>query len=327
MVAEGIKLVVSGAISVVSSSKNDHHSSWPLKLLGLLWNGRKVIILVILYSVSNTIPLYAISRIGAPLFTVCIQLKIFTTAMFASFFLKREYSSAKWRAILLLIVGCILVASPIFSRHQSPLPLSPPTPSPTMGAIEGQTPQKEPVMLDNSQVEAVLGLAAVLVQTLISGFSAVYFESLLKDKEDSTTIWERNFQLAGFSLLVLGTYLCSEAVYSSFSTNPLVSAQLRGDSQTVSVKNTPLLVLFEGWTGWTVLIAVLNGAGGLLVAATLKYADAVLKCFATAVSIIITSIVGYLFLGNDIDVFVALGMVVTVISIFNYTLDYQQLTK
>ena len=72
------------------------------------------------------------------------------------------------------------------------------------------------------------------------------------------------------------------------------------------------------------VIAVLNGAGGLLVAATLKYADAVLKCFATAVSIIITSVVGYFFLGNDIDIFVALGMVVTVIAIFNYTMDHQQ---
>ena len=215
MVGEGIKLIVSGALSIAqSSSKNDHHSSWPLKLLGLIGSGKKVIILVILYSISNTIPLYAISRIGAPLFTVCIQLKIFTTAVFATMILGREYSSAKWRAILLLIVGCILVASPIFSQGSPP---------PTL-----ETPAAAESSIGGPQLQAVLGLVAVLAQTLISGFSSVYFESLLKDKEDSTTIWERNFQLAGFSLLVLGSYLCSETIYSSSGPVQSSKGPLRG---------------------------------------------------------------------------------------------------
>ena len=59
----------------------------------------------------------------------------------------------------------------------------------------------------------------------------------------------------------------------------------------------------------------------MLVAATLKYADAVLKCFATAVAIIITSVLSYVLLGSSIDAFASLGMLTTVLSIFNYTLD------
>jgi UDP-sugar transporter A1/2/3 len=82
-------------------------------------------------------------------------------------------------------------------------------------------------------------------------------------------------------------------------------------------------ILFEGWTWVTCAIAVVNGLGGILVAGTLKYADAVLKCFATAVSIIIVSVIGYFFLDSDIDIFVAIGMLVTVLSVFNYSLDYE----
>ena len=39
-------------------------------------------------------------------------------------------------------------------------------------------------------------------------------------------------------------------------------------------------------------------------------------------AIIITSVLSYLLLGSSIDVFAALGMVTTVLAIFNYTLDH-----
>jgi hypothetical protein len=43
-------------------------------------------------------------------------LKIFTTAAFAVVFLGRNITNAKWRALILLVLGCILVASPTFNR-------------------------------------------------------------------------------------------------------------------------------------------------------------------------------------------------------------------
>ena len=45
-----------------------------------------------------------------------IQLKIFSTAAFAVVLLGRNITSPKWRALLLLVLGCILVASPTFNR-------------------------------------------------------------------------------------------------------------------------------------------------------------------------------------------------------------------
>lgn len=78
---------------------------------------------------------------------------------------------------------------------------------------------------------------------------------------------------------------------------------------------------FRGWTMNTLLISLLQAAGGLLVAATLKYADAILKTLATSGSIVISAVLGYLLIGGHLDVFVGIGSVATILAIFNYTLD------
>ena len=54
-------------------------------------------------------------------------------------------------------------------------------------------------------------------------------------------------------------------------------------------------------------------------AATLKYADAILKVLATAGSIVFSSVLGYLLLGGSMDIFVILGGLSTILAIVNYT--------
>merc|ERR1712173_107865 len=76
--------------------------------------------------------------------------------------------------------------------------------------------------------------------------------------------------------------------------------------------------LFTGWSGVTILQYMLMTAGGLLVAVIIKYCDVIIKGFATAISLIIISIVSYLFLGDNLDTIFLIGMGVTIISVFNY---------
>ena len=45
-----------------------------------------------------------------------------------------------------------------------------------------------------------VGVVAVMLEALLSGLSNVYFEKVLKSTELS--LWERNVQLAGYSLLI-----------------------------------------------------------------------------------------------------------------------------
>ena len=148
-------------------------------------------------------------------------------------------------------------------------------------------------------VETLLGVGCIMIMTSISGFSAAYFESMLKtETEGKVTIWERNFQLA---------------LYSSFLLALVVIYDLQ---------NAPgsQVVFFEGWTLNTIIIALIQALGGLLVAACLKYADAILKVLATAGSIVISSLLGWLWLGGSMDLFVILGGISTILAIANYTL-------
>ena len=147
----------------------------------------------------------------------------------------------------------------------------------------------------------------VHVQATISGFSSVYFERVLKKEGPQPNIWERNFQLAAYSVLVLSLTSVAENINESVN-----------HPENVTV---PTVSFFKGWSVVTVLITVMSGSTGLVIAATLKYADAVLKCLATSCAIIVTSIVGYFFFHTVIDVFVAIGMVTVIIAVFNYTLD------
>jgi solute carrier family 35 (UDP-sugar transporter), member A1/2/3 len=78
---------------------------------------------------------------------------------------------------------------------------------------------------------------------------------------------------------------------------------------------------FKGWSIVTFIMALLQAGGGLLVAATLKYADAVLKTLATSGSIVLSAVIGYLLLGGTLDIFVVIGSIATILAIFNYTLD------
>jgi solute carrier family 35 (UDP-sugar transporter), member A1/2/3 len=293
-------------------------------LLSLLSRGRKLIVLVLLYTVANIIPFYAISIIGAPTFTVVMQLKIFTTAGFSTCMLGRAYSATKWRALVLLVIGCILVSSPILNKQAPPtaapsaaLDQSNSTlPSSSSSPDEQSSLTSDPLslllLLIESYGAGLLGLLATLLQASISGFSSVYFEALLKDKDDDTTIWERNFQLAFYSIIVMVLTVISQQILGDLSMAAHSSGSAGGGSTSE---------IFSNWTVLAVIIAILQALGGLLVAGTLRYADSVLKCFATAVSIGLTSIVGFFFLDNHIDFIVLLGYCVTIVSIFNYTLD------
>ena len=101
--AEVFKVLVSGYLSVKS------HTSSPgyVHLWQLFKSGKEMLLLVILYSVSNVSGFNAVALIGAAWHSVLVQLKILTTALFGVCFLKRSYSSTKWRALILLLMGTL----------------------------------------------------------------------------------------------------------------------------------------------------------------------------------------------------------------------------
>lgn len=276
-VGEMIKFLFSGTLVTLESTEGFTNSA--KRLLFLLLNSHKVIILAAGYMVSNLLSYFALARVDAASYTVCLQLKVLTTAAFSKLILNKKFTYTQWRALLLLVIGCVLVASPSFNDS---LPTS-------------------EITTKSDSSDIILGFGALLVMVSISGFSAVYFESILKDERDRCSIWERNFQLSAFSMLLIALYSFGENNLSVMS-----GSQNHGTSY------------FVGWTVNTVLICTLQASGGLLVAATLKYADAIIKTLVTAFSIVLSTIFGHYLLGGELNMFVALGCITVIISIFNY---------
>lgn len=213
------------------------------------------------------------------------QLKILTTAAFSVLILKGSFSSTKWRALFLLVLGCVLVASPTFNTSNRPVL--------EKGNNSGTDDESISIF------EAALGVGSILVMVTISGYSAIYFESMLKKR--TTSVWEYNFQLAFYSSLLLISIIISERGYNTQSYG-------FGD-------------LFKGWTISAFILALIQAAGGLLVAASLKYADSILKTLATSGSIVLSAIVGYAVLDAPLDIFVVIGCLATILAISNYTWD------
>uniref|UniRef100_A0A8D0KW16 Solute carrier family 35 member A2 n=1 Tax=Strix occidentalis caurina TaxID=311401 RepID=A0A8D0KW16_STROC len=110
-----------------------------------------------------------------------------------------------------------------------------------------------------------VGLAAVAASCLSSGFAGVYFERLLKTTGGS--IWVRNVQLGA-----VGTAVG-------------LAAMVAAEGSAVAA-----LGFFYGYNPAVWAVVVNQAAGGLLVAVVVRYADNILKGFATALSILASTL-------------------------------------
>ncbi|GBN43641.1 UDP-N-acetylglucosamine transporter [Araneus ventricosus] len=127
--------------------------------------------------------------------------------------------------------------------------------------------------VDTTVSSQFLGLFVVLVACFSSGFSGVYFEKLVKSSPQS--LWIRNIQLALFSII-----LGSLAIYMQ-------------DSKAVAEHG-----FFQGYYTTTWIVIFLQAFGGLVVSTVIKYADNILKGFATSVSIVLSTVCSYYLLGD-----------------------------
>jgi len=114
-----------------------------------------------------------------------------------------------------------------------------------------------------SVMNPAAGFLAVLIACCTSGLAGVYFEMVLKNTQ--TDLWIRNTQLSLFSLIPAALPIIYELSRSGNSLD--------------------LFHNFGGWAWSTVFIQVF---GGLVTSLVIKYADNILKGFATSLSIIIS---------------------------------------
>lgn len=139
-----------------------------------------------------------------------------------------------------------------------------------------------------------LGLVAVLTTCLLSGLAGVYTEKILK--MSSVSLWARNVQLALFSIIA--------GIVGLAITDDLSKVREHG--------------FFGGYNSWVCASVVNNSFGGLLIAVIIKYADNIIKNFATAISIVLTTAISIYGLGLAFTLSFGLGVAIVCFSTFLY---------
>uniref|UniRef100_A0A0R3SC81 UDP-galactose translocator n=1 Tax=Hymenolepis diminuta TaxID=6216 RepID=A0A0R3SC81_HYMDI len=197
-----------------------------------------------IYVIQNSVLLFALSYLDAAIFQVTYQLKLFTTTIFSVLFLNRQLSTVQWISQVVLFVG--------------------------VAAVQLQEQSENSSSFTSTSSPSMIGLAAVIFASLLSGFSAVYFEKILKNSPKS--LWVRNFELSMASIFIATV------------------GQMLGEREEVVEKG-----FFYGfdWLVWTTI--ALQSIGGIIVALVVKHTDNILKGFACSISIIITCIISVFF--------------------------------
>ncbi|CAM9337028.1 unnamed protein product [Ectocarpus sp. 4 AP-2014] len=267
MAGEVIKLVFSTVMTLADSGSTSAEGTGVRKLTWLVRASPPMCIPAVVFFVMNLLSYVSLKRVDASTFTVCAQMKILTTAIFSVVLMGRSFHARKWRALVLLVLGVTLVSNGSY-------------------VSAGKEDKK------GIGWQYVIGVAAVLAEVSLSGFVSVFFEKVLKSRVVNLSVWDRNFQLAMYSIV----FYLPMALWEE---GPL----------------------FQGWTVNAGILSVLGSAGGILVALTMKYTDAVLKTFATSGAIIVTAVGGHFTLGSPLDIPIGVGAGCTVLSLLNYSDD------
>lgn len=147
---------------------------------------------------------------------------------------------------------------------------------------------------ENEDRNRFVGLVAVLCAACTSGFSGVYFEKILKGSDVS--LWIRNIQMGIPSVMI--------ALITVFV----------GDSAEVSRKG-----FFVGYSPLVVSVITVQAVGGLIVAVVVKYADNVLKVFASSFSILFSCIISAVAFGFRPNILFLVGAFLVLLSTAMYS--------
>lgn len=148
---------------------------------------------------------------------------------------------------------------------------------------------------ENSNVKQnrTLGFFAALTACVLSGFAGIYFEKMLKGS--NVSVWMRNVQLS----------LCSI---------PFALITCYANDGTFIKEHG----FFFGYDKFIQYLILLQAGGGLLVAVVVKYADNILKGFATSLAIVISCVVSVYLFNFVITFQFFIGAALVIFSIFLY---------
>uniref|UniRef100_A0A6P6YJ38 Midasin n=1 Tax=Dermatophagoides pteronyssinus TaxID=6956 RepID=A0A6P6YJ38_DERPT len=249
LLSEFVKFFICIVVIIYSESIGGLYYILKDEIFGKPKEFSKILVPAFLYTVQNNLLFLALTNLDAATYQVTYQFKIITTALFSRLILHKDLSSRQWFSLFLLMFGVIFVQWPNDNRQRS----------------------SSSIQMNENRL---IGLFAIIISSLSSGFSGVYFEKLIKISK-AQSLWIRNLQLALLSCM-----------FSSFTI-------ILNDLDEMNIKG-----FFYGYNSLTFMVIGLQAFGGICVSLVMKYADNILKGFATTISIILSSLCSH-FIFND----------------------------
>ncbi|XP_018120938.1 CMP-sialic acid transporter [Xenopus laevis] len=273
-ITEVIKLLLSvcilaketGSLGRLMTSLKENILGSPVEML-------KLSVPSLVYALQNNMAFVALSNLDAAVYQVTYQLKIPCTALCTVLMLNRSLSKLQWFSVLMLCGGVTLV-------------------------------QYSPAEATKVQIEQnyLLGIGAVAIAVLCSGFAGVYFEKVLKSTD--TSLWVRNIQmyLSGILVTALGVYISEGA-----------QVMEKG--------------FFYGYSFLVWIVIFLASVGGLYTSVVVKYTDNIMKGFSAAAAIVLSTVASVILFGLQITFTFAIGALFVCVSIYIYGLPRKDTTK
>ena len=186
LVMEVAKLVLSMAQVAGGGHESDVPEGSALsKYVFLIVHSWKMMVPAIIYLVMNILGFVALGHLDASTFSVVAQMKVFTTAIFSVLILGRTLHVRKWRALVVLTLGVILISNEALPKTSS------------------SSGSPAAALRDQARLRSfAIGMGASLGDVLLSGFASIYFEAVLKSKTETYSVWDRNLQLAFWSSII-----------------------------------------------------------------------------------------------------------------------------
>ncbi|ORC92628.1 UDP-galactose transporter [Trypanosoma theileri] len=215
-----------------------------------------------LFTLQNYLIFIGLSNLDATTFQVWSQTKLLSAAVFSVVMLGRRLSMMQWMSLFVLTLGVLL------TQQQPQQPQQPES---------GGVAMKEPARLSQ---QPLLGVAACVLSGLSSSYAGVYFEKVVKTTTPSLAVRNIHLSLFGIPFAALSLLLLD------------VLPRRRG----------PNALEFHYWRGYnqwlTIALVAVHAFGGLLVAIVVKYADNVVKGFATGVAVIVSGGLSFIIWGQ-----------------------------
>lgn len=210
--------------------------------------------------------------------------------------LNRRLSNTKWTALGVLTIGIALVVLP-------------------KGALQSWMGY-EPLIVSDTNVTSIgnqsnsKGLVSVCIACILSGIAGVYFEKIVKSTQRNTSLdmlekqknteqiqlWIRNIQLSIFSVLF-------------------------GCIFVVALQDGPAILqdgFFQNYSYLTWIVIFIQAGGGLIVGFVVRYADNILKGFATSISIILSSVISIFLFNFEVTLSFSMGALLVIYATYMY---------